>query len=451
MCGARRGAGGKWWQEREKKDEGFFVRKSIVILLAFFISVAVSCEKLQNETPAVKAILVEVVPVRQGNIARELKFTGNIEANTKVQVYPKITAKIEEMKVDSGDSIKRGDVIALLESEELQAQLAQAEAALKVVQAKWAQMEVGARPEEVSQAEDQIAKARANLEDAENNYQRMKVLYQRGTIARRQFETAELAYTVAKAELNSAVERLGMLRQGATREERQALQAQVSQARAALDLARIRLSYARITSPIDGTVSERFFDPGNLAVPAKALVAIVQMDTVKVIVYFPEDLIRYMAPGIHTQLTVAAYPDKLFHGRIDKVSPTLNPETRMFSAEIKVLNEEGLLRPGMFTSVTLSVDPHPDALLVPKEAVLYREEYLERSESSKGDVRRSTYLFVVENGRAWRRAILLGHESGTVVEVSKGLKKGEQVVVRGLNQLKDGDRVKVVGSEGSGG
>ena len=426
------------------------MRKVIGILLAFCMVVLVSCEKKQNETPAARAVLVEVVQVRQGTIAKELKFTGNIEAKTEVQVYPKITAKIEEIKVDSGDSIKRGDVIALLESDELRAQLAQAKAALAVVQAKWSQIDVGAREEELAQAKDLVTKARANLKDAENNYGRMKALYHRGTIARRQFEAAELTYTVAKAELNSAIERLEMLREGATREERQALQAQVNQAKATLDLARIRLSYARITSPIDGTISERFLDPGNLAVPARPLVTIVQMDTVKVVVYFPEDLIRYMAPGIGAQLTVAAYPDKLFSGRIDKVSPTLNPETRMFAAEIKVLNKGRLLRPGMFTRVRLFVDPHPDALLVPKEAVLYREEYSGYAGTSKRGVHRSHYLFVADHGRARMRTIVLGHESGTAVEVSQGLKAGERVVIRGMHQLKDGDRVTVIAPEGSG-
>lgn len=426
------------------------MRKVIGILLAFCMVILVSCEKKRNETTAARAVLVEVVPVRQGIIAKELKFTGNIEAKTEVQVYPKITAKIEEIKVDSGDSIKRGDVIALLESDELRAQLAQTEAALAVVQAKWSQIEVGAREEELAQAEDLVAKARANLKDAENNYGRMKALYHRGTIAIRQFEAAELTYTVAKAELNSAVERLEMLREGATREERQALQAQVNQAKATLDLARIRLSYARITSPIDGTISERFLDPGNLAVPARPLVTIVQMDTVKVVVYFPEDLIRYMAPGIGAQLTVAAYPDKLFSGRIDKVSPTLNPKTRMFDAEIEVLNKGGLLRPGMFTRVSLFVDPHPDALLVPKEAVLYREEYSGNAGSSKGKVHRSHYLFVADQGRARMRTIVLGHESGTAVEVCQGLKAGERVVIRGMHQLKDGDRVTVIEPEGNG-
>jgi RND family efflux transporter MFP subunit len=437
-------------RERERAMRDFFVRKWISILLVLCSIMLVSCQKKRNEIPVEKAIPVEVAPVRQGIIAKEIKFTGSIEANTEVQVYPKITATIEEMKVDSGDSIKKGDVIALLESEELEAQAAQAEAALEVVKAQWTQMEIGARPEERAQAEDLVAKARANLKDAESNYGRMKALYQQGTIARRQFEAAELAYTVAKAELNSAIERRGMLREGATREEREALTAQVSQVSAALDLARIRLSYATIGSPIDGTVSERFVDPGNLAVPTKPLVTIVQMDTVMAIVYFPEDQIRYMEPGIGAQLTVAAYPDEVFFGRIDKVSPTLNPDTRMFSADIKVPNKEGLLRPGMFARVTLSVDPHSDALLVPKEAVLSKEEYRENSGSGKGGVARNTYLFVVENGRARIRTVLLGHEAGTAVEVAEGLKQGEQIVTRGVHQLKDGDRVTVIEPKESG-
>ena len=431
-------------------NQEIFVRTALLLSLTFLISLLASCEKKQNEPALKKAILVEVVPVRQGNIAKEINFTGSIEARTEVKVFPKITAQIEAMNVDIGNPIEKGDVIALLESDELRAQLAQAKAALKVMQAKWAQMEVGARAEELAQAADLVAKAQANLKDAENNYQRMKALFDRGTIAERQFESAELAHTVVKVDLNSAQERLDMLREGATKEDRQALRAQVSQARAALDLARIRLSHTRITSPISGTISERFLDPGDLAVPGKALVTIVQMDTVKVIIYFPENQIPYMVPGAQAQLTVAAYPDQVFYGKIDKVSPTLNPETHMFSAEIKVLNEKHLLRPGMFTAVTLSVDPHLNALLISKKAVLYREEYLENPENSKSGISQINYLFIVEHSRAHMRRVSLGHESGTVVEISEGVKKGEQVVVRGVHQLKDGDRITVVKAEGSG-
>jgi RND family efflux transporter MFP subunit len=209
------------------------------------------------------------------------------------------------------------------------------------------------------------------------------------------------------------------------------------------------LSYTRITAPIGGTISRRFFDPGNLAVPTQPIVTIVQMDPVKVILYFPEHQIRFMVPGSEAKLIVVTYPDQVFHGKIDKVSPTLDPTTRMFSAEIKVMNEKYLLRPGMFTTVTLSVDPRLNTLLVPKEAVLYTEEYQENPDSRRGGVCQVNYLFVVKDSRAYRRKVSLGHESGHVVEVCEGVEEGERVVVRGLHQLNEGDRITVVkGQEG---
>jgi len=425
------------------------VKRTIAILLALWVAALISCEREQQETAEEKAVPVEVASVRQGVIAKQIKFTGSIEATTEVQVYSKITAKIEEMQVDAGDSVNKGDVIVRLESDDLEAQVAQAKAALDVTQARWRQVEVGTREEEIAQAQDLVAKAKAQVRDAKNNYQRMKALYRQGSVAKRQFETAELSYTVAKAELNSATERLEMLREGATREERQALRAQVNQAQAALELSRIRLSYARVTSPITGTVSERFLDPGNLAVPGKALFRIVQMDTVKVLVYFPENLIEYMAPGVDAQLTVAAYPDKIFQGKIAKLSPTLDPETRMFSAEITVPNKQGLLRAGMFTRVRFSVDSHPNALLVPKEAVLYREAYLGNTASTSGQVSKKHYLFIAHQGRARMQTVVLGHESGGTVEIAEGLKPDDRIVIRGMHQLKDGAKIKVMMREGS--
>jgi RND family efflux transporter MFP subunit len=424
-----------------------FGKTAIFISLVFLMPLLISCPKKQDEQAPKEAILVEIVQVRQGDIFKEIRFTGSIEAQTEVKVFPKITAKIEAMKFDLGDPVKKGDLIVLLESGDLKAQVAQAEAALQGIRAKWAQMEVGTRSEEIAQAEDLVAKASANLKDAETNFERLKGLFDQGVITKREFDSAELAHTVAKADFNSAKERLKMLREGATKEDRQALQAQVRHAEAALDLARIYLSYTRITSPIDGTISQRFFDPGNLAVPTQPLVTLVQMDSVKVIVYFPENQIRFMVPGTEAKLLVVTYPDHIFHGTIDKVSPTLDPTTRMFSAEIKVLNEKHLLRPGMFTTVMLSADPHLNTLLVPKEAVLYTEEYQENQNSNQGGISQNKYIFVVKEGKAQRRKVSLGHEYGNVVEVCEGVENGEDVVVRGLHQLNDGDRITLVKRE----
>lgn len=421
----------------------------ILSLIPYLIFFLISCSEKKSDPTHKEATLVETTIVKQGDIYQEIRLTGGIEAKTEVKVFPKITAKIEAIKFDEGHAVKRGDLLVLLESEDLRAQVAQAEAALQTIQAKWAQMEAGARPEEIAQAEDLVAKAKANLRDLEDNYERMKELFNRGVITKRQFDSAELTYTVAKADFNSAQERLKMILEGATQEDRLALQAQVRQAKAALDLAKIHLSYARITSPIDGTISKKFSDQGDMAIPSQPLFTVVQMDLVKVTIHFPENQLRFITPHTEAKITVMAYPDVIFRGRIDKVSPTLDPTTRMFSAEIKVENENRLLRPGMFATVILSVDPHLNTLLIPKTAVFYTEEYQENQNLDPGKIHHAHYIFVVREGKAYQRKVLLGHESGSMIEVREGIEKGEEVVVRGQHQLKHGDQV-IVAKRGGG-
>lgn len=416
--------------------------KIAFLVFAMLLGSALSgCQKPTSETAREAGIPVEAITVRPGDLVEEMRFTGSIEAQAEVKVFPKITARIETLYVDVGDPVKREDPIALLESNELKAQVAQAEAAVQTMKAKWAQMMVGARPEEIAQARELIAKAEAKLREASNHYERMKGLFSRGVVARSDFDSAELGFQVAQADLNSAQKQLKILLDGATPEERQALQAQLRQAEASLEAARIRFSYARITSPIEGIVSQRFFDPGHLVGPTQPLFTIVQMDSVKVKIAFPEDQVRSILPGTEATVRVSAYPDRVFHGKVDKVSPTLDPATRQFSAEIKLDNLKKLLRPGMFATVTLRVEPRKDTLLVPKGAIQYVEEYRADLDSGHGTIRRHSYLFVLKDKRAYRRKVTLGRESGPFVEIVEGLEKGEQVVTRGNHLLKDGDEV----------
>jgi RND family efflux transporter MFP subunit len=403
-----------------------------------------ACKKKQELSEEKKPVLVEVIPVNQGEIARIIQFTGSIEADAQVQVFPKLSATINKMSVDLGDRVKKGEVIAVLDSEELRAQLSQTEAALAVLRANWAQMEKGARSEEIAQAEDLVKKATAGLREAESNYRRMKDLYDKGGISEKQFESSETANTVARADLNSARERLKMLKTGATQEDRDALKARIRQAEAALDLARIRFSYARITAPFDGIISERFFEPGDLANPARPLFTVVRMDSVKLVISFQGDLIRNITVGILGHVHVAAYSGEEFSGKIVQVSPTLNPETRMFTAEIRIDNESYRLRPGMFATATFEIDPHPEALLLPKETVLYRQGGESTMESGSAGASQHNYVFVIENETSRLREVSLGHESEGMVEIIKGVVLGDLVVERGMHQLKDGDRVKIV-------
>ncbi|MBN2062173.1 MAG: efflux RND transporter periplasmic adaptor subunit [Deltaproteobacteria bacterium] len=423
----------------EKYSVKFYICIFFILISAFFNG----CKNRGIDHEEETRVLVETVPVSQGEIAKILQFTGGIEADAEVKIFPQLTATIKEIKVGLGDWVEAGAIMALLDPEELEAQFAQAKAALEVHRAKLAQMETGTRPEEIAQAEDLLTKAKAALKEAENNFNRSKDMLERNIISERQFESDELAYTVAKADLGSAQERLKMLRTGATKEDRDALKAQVRQAEAALELARIRLSYTRITSPLKGTVSQRFFETGDLAMPGKQLFTVVRMESVKAIISFQENQFGYLKEGTLAHVRVSAYPNEEFIGKIARVSPTLNPQTRMFTAEIRLDNKTHLLRPGMFATITFFIDPHPDAMLVPKESVLLAEGSMNGFERNDGKEFSQNYLFVVEGEIARKREVTLGHISGDVVEIRDGVKIGDIVITKGLHKLKGDDRIKI--------
>ena len=426
-----------------KMNKKYLIKIYIYIFFVLVSAFLIGCKKKGIEHEAESRVLVEAVLVRQGEIAKSLQFTGGIEADAEVKIFPQLTATIREIEVDLGDSVEEGDIMALLDPDEFEAQLAQTKAALEVNRAKLAQMETGTRPEEIAQAEDLLTKANAALKEAENNFNRSKDMLDRNIISKRQFESDELAYTIAKADLGSAHERLKMLRTGATKEDRDAVKAQVRQAEAALELARIRLSYTRIQSPLKGTVSERFFETGDLAMPGKQLFTVVRMESVKAIISFQENQFQYLKEGIPAHVCVAAYPDEEFIGEIARVSPTLNPQTRMFTAEIRLDNKKHLLRPGMFATIIFFIDSHPNAMLVPKESVLFLGGSMNRPENGDGKELSLGYLFVVEGETARKREVKLGHVSGDIVEIRDGVKIGDLVVTKGVHKLKGGDIIKI--------
>lgn len=249
-------------------------------------------EKTEKE----KATLVETAPVEVGDITQKLSLVGDIEAWARVFVFAKIPGKIKELKVDMGDSVKKGDVLAVVEHEELalnvrqakaalkaakagfnqakklskikvmsqvrqaeaglaaakagyeqvkelsftrtETQMAQAEAGLEAIKANLKKIKEGAREEEKEQVEATVEQAKAGLDNAKANYQRMKKLFEQGAISQQTFDGIETQYNVAKAQYEAAKQQLKMVKEGARKEDIQAVEAQVKQAEAGLKLAK---------------------------------------------------------------------------------------------------------------------------------------------------------------------------------------------------------------------
>jgi multidrug efflux pump subunit AcrA (membrane-fusion protein) len=406
----------------------------ILLGLVLYWTGAGSREEIKASQPSPgnreRQIPVEIVRLHRGSLDRRLHLTGTVVSEAMVDVFSKVAGILQRIKVDQGDRVKADQVVAMVEREEKEAQLQEARAALDVLRARWTQMETGARPEELAQAEQLVRQTRACWETRLDDQKRLKSLKERDFISQQRLDEVMLQVTVSEAEWQSAKEKLTLLRKGARQEDRDALLAQIRQAEAAVMLAQIHLKNTTIRAPIGGIISKRFLDRGAYVTTTSPIVRIVAMDRVKVVVQVVERELARLRAGAMADIHVDAYSDEVFQGVVTRISPTVDPESRTADVEIQVDNRDHRLKPGMFARVSLAVQRRDGVLLLSRDSLLRKS----------GPAR----VFVHEGGRALLREVRLGLEGEQYVEVMGGLLEGDEVIVAGQYELRDRMPVKVI-------
>ena len=406
----------------------------LFIGLAFYLTETGPKKEIKANPPPAqnhkRQIPVETVSLHRGSIDRRLHLTGTIFSEAMVDVFSKVSGILEKIQIEQGDRIKSDQVVAMVEREEKEAQLQETQAALDVLRARWAQMETGARPEEITQSEQLVRQTKASWETSLDNYMRLKNLKERDFISQQRLDEAMLQVTLSEADYRSAKDKLTLLRKGARQEDRDALLAQIRQAEAALRLSQIHLKNTTIRASIGGIISKRFLDQGSFVSTTTPIVRIVAMDRVKVIVQVVENELAQLRCGAKAEIYVDAYQKQVFRGGVSCISPTVDPESRMADIEIQVDNKDHRLKPGMFARVNLLVQRRNGVLLLSKDSLIREHGH--------------TRVFVHENGRALLREVSLGLEGEKYVEVVRGLQEGEEVIVAGQYELKDMIPVRVI-------
>jgi membrane fusion protein (multidrug efflux system) len=214
------------------------------------------------------------------------------------------------------------------------------------------------------------------------------------------------------------------------KQDRDNADAAMKVAKAAFELARTHLDYARITAPFAGYVTKRYLDPGALVNPnSTTLFTLMDLDAMKIIVNVLEQDIPAVALGKKALVTVDAYPGKVFAGAVSRYAEAVDLSTRTMAVEIDIPNPGHELKPGMFANVTLQLSQHPNALTVPTQAILKDES--------------GYYVYVDRGDVAHRIAVTPGIEQRNRMEVVKGLRGDESVITVGQSFLKDGAAISV--------
>jgi multidrug efflux pump subunit AcrA (membrane-fusion protein) len=369
-----------------------------------------------------QAPLVEVAPVTQGLVEERILRTGDIAPHAQVTIYSKVQGWVEKINVREGDRVKAGDVLATLDAREAEASVAQAQASLEAAAARLKQ--VKATAEEAIRS--QMQQARANLELAEADLKRTRDLFEKNFIARQQLDEARTKYNVAKAGDDLAQNHV---RQRTWENDIALAEAQVRQARATIDLNRAQLANLVILSPMNGGITRRHVDPGTMVKDTSPILTLMDLGEVKMVVNVIEREFIRLQRGQTVQVTVMAFPNRTFQGRIDIITPALEMQSRTAEIQITIPNPGYILNPGMFGKVEILLRSDPKATLVPIQALM------------TGDDR--NYVYVLKEGKVHQRPVQKGMTKDTVVEIAKGVSPGEQVVTAGHEFLRDGIPVRL--------
>jgi RND family efflux transporter MFP subunit len=340
---------------------------------------------------------VELATVSRAPVSEAITVVGNLIGAATVEIVPKASGRLQTVNVRIGDPVRRGELIALVEDQEIRQQVKQAEASFEVARATIRQRE-------------------ADLQFAETNLDRSRNLYERQLLPRQTLDDAEARYQSASAQLDLA-------------------RAQFDQARARLEELRINLGNTRIVSPVDGFVGKRNLDPGGYASANTPVASVVDIRYVRMVVNLVERDIRRIEAGVPADVEVDAYPGETFKGRVARVAPVLNPQTRTAEMEIEVPNPDFRLKPGMYARVHLTVAERDDALVVPRNALVDL------------DGRRGVFTLEGDSRQVRFQPVEVGLQDQEQAEVRSGLNDGERVVTTGAAGLRTGDTVLLPGEQ----
>ncbi len=373
---------------------------------------------------------VQIARTERGAIQRIISARGILYPVNQAAVTPKISAPIETFYVNRGDRVHRGQLLAVLEHEDLAAALAEARGSYEQAEASYRRTTAASLPETLAQAKADVRSSEEELKVARKLYENRKDLQAQGAIAQRLVDEANASYVQALNRHEVAQQRLESLQKAGQKEQTREAKAQMDAAEGRYRAAQVQLDYSRIHSPIDGVVTDRPAYAGDMATAGSPLMTI--MDTSRLIarVSVPSDELVFLKKGDAAKIRDADASDQL-QGAVTVVSPALDPNSTTAEVWIEAVNRDGGLRPGMSVDSSIVADSVTDALIIPTVAIL----------PSEGDAGR--VMVIDSHSVAHQRLIRIGIQNEGRTQVLDGLQEGDQVVVEGGVGLEDGAQVSI--------
>ncbi len=314
---------------------------------------------------AAALIIIFANPFGRNREDGTLLLSGNVEV-TEAGIGFKIPGRIMELSVDEGYRVKKGDVLARLDNEELNGLVRQQRAALDEARTRLAELKAGSRPQEVEQARSGVAFQEADLAKIRKDFKRAEVLYRNGAISAASFDAAKSAYETRQAQLRTASEQLSLVREGPRKEVVTAAEHRVEQARAALRVAEAKLADSAIFAPMDSVVLRKNVELGETVAQGTPVMTLGDLARPWIKVYVREEKLGLVKLGQKARVTTDTYRGKAYDGTVTYISSEaeFTPKTvqtqeervkLVFAIKVSVKNEKDELKPSMPADVRIIV------------------------------------------------------------------------------------------------
>jgi len=348
-------------------------------------------------------VTVKTVSPRVGSITRTIDFSGVLVPNRTLNIYAKLAGQATTVNGEVGDRVRKGQLLVQIDTKELNAQL-------KVVEAQGAGV-----ADQAAQAKIGVQTAKLNLEMAQRAYDRTKTLLDTKVVTQSQLDDAQTKLDLARSAYDNA-----------SRQYQTVSGSGVEQAQAQANLIRVQISNSTITSPINGIVTNRNINLGEITSVSQSLMTIADTATLKLQGNVSQEDVVHLSVGQKVGVNVDAIPDKTYTGRVDQVGP-IAAATGQYFPVVVILANDGKLLAGMTAKASLTLTGAP-GIAVPLTAISQGEEG-------------GSYVFRVNGGRVHKTAVTLGMKDGGEVQVLSGLSPADLIATSNVSVLQDGMEV----------
>lgn len=365
-------------------------------------------------------VAVQTATVHSRDITRRIESVGTLFPFDEAIISAEIDGRVDQVAVDLGDTVKEGQVMVHISDEEQRYILAQNEAQLRQSLERLGLKNETDRVQDIKQTPD-MRRAQADLFDAEQRFKRVRELKDQGIGSMQDLDQAQARFQAMQAGVD------------ATANQTRNLIQEVERFKAIVELQRKKLRDTSVRAPFAAQVKERTVTVGQYVRTNSPLLTLVKVDPIRLRLEVPERMAPWVKTGQVAQISIEAFADRKFEGKIWRISPTVDQQKRTFVVEVLVANNSGQLKPGGYARAVIPTEKLDRAVLVPTRSVLY--------------VLGANKVYVLKDNVIEAREVKLGDRFDQEIEILEGLTDGETVAASQLPRLDTGVKVRVSDGE----